>query len=105
MSFSVEELSKLEALLSALALSPDEASELQAGVINRLMDVYHTLTLQAGAGQVRVMAVVHMLQGAYILSAHQCQRAVCGDVVHGWGHQQTQGCLPNTNPAWQGPGR
>ena len=48
MSFSVEELSKLETLLKNLHLPPDEASELQAGVMNRLMDVYHTLTLQAG---------------------------------------------------------
>jgi hypothetical protein len=47
-SFSVDELSKLEALLAVLALPPDEASELQAGVINRLMDVYHRLTLTAG---------------------------------------------------------
>ena len=57
MSFSVEELSKLEALLAALQLPPDEASELQAGALNRLMDVYHSLTLQAAGrgGQVRVL--------------------------------------------------
>jgi hypothetical protein len=52
-SFSVEELSKLEMLLNSLHLPPDEASELQAKVLERLMDVYHKLTLQSG--QVRVL--------------------------------------------------
>lgn len=53
LSFSVDELSKLEQLLHELQLPADEASELQAGVINRLMDVYYQLNLQAAHPEVR----------------------------------------------------
>jgi hypothetical protein len=52
-SFSIDELAKLEVLLQALDLPADAASELQAGVMNRLMDVYHKLTLQAATPGVR----------------------------------------------------
>lgn len=53
MTFSIDELEKLEALLFNLRLAPEEASELQAGVVNRLMDVYHKFTLQATNPEVR----------------------------------------------------
>lgn len=58
MSFSIDELAKLEMLMQALSLPPDEASELQAGVMNRLMDVYHKLTLQAGSTEVGWLSFV-----------------------------------------------
>ena len=47
LSFSIDELSKLEQMLHVLHLPADDATELQAGVINRLMDVYYKLNLQA----------------------------------------------------------
>lgn len=46
----MDELYKLEALLNALHLPAVEASELQAGVMNRLMDVYYRLQLQLQEG-------------------------------------------------------
>lgn len=57
LSFSIDELSKLEQLLHVLHLPVDEASELQAGVMNRLMDVYYKLQLQANHPEVSCWGV------------------------------------------------
>jgi hypothetical protein len=73
-TFSIEELEKLEALLFNLHLAPEEASEMQAGVVNRLMDVYHKLTLQATNPEVRTCTAGNQPRGTYTHCRQPTQR-------------------------------